>query len=79
MQKDSLYRQIKEFEGSECYMLFRTLFSVEIDAYRESNDSAKQEDMIRNQGAIAALKKLLKFTSPGSLETKNVYSGSIGD
>jgi hypothetical protein len=77
VQKDNLYNKIKEFEGTECFMLFRTLFSREIESYREANDSAKQEDVVRNQGAIAALRKILKFTAPG--EPKEVYSGSIGD
>lgn len=79
MQKDKLYNRLNEYDRTECHSLFRMLLEAEIQEYREGNDSVKATEVFRNQGAIACLKKLLKFTAPRSVEEKQVYDGGFGN
>jgi hypothetical protein len=77
--RGNLLTLLKEYELSECHKLFRSLLESEIQTWREANDNATQEDVLRNQGAIAAFKKVLKAVTPKDVEDLPTYDGGFGN
>lgn len=75
--RGNLLTQLKEYEFSECHKLFRRLLEQEIQTWREANDNATQEEVLKNQGAIAAFKKVLKAVSPKDVEDLPTYDGGF--
>lgn len=64
MDKSELIRKIAEYDATPAHRLLRKLFEVELEDIRQKNDEAEITEVTKNQGAIRALKRLLKVTSP---------------
>lgn len=77
MQKDKLYKELREYQSTACHFAFRELFKSELDSCRELNDYSTADDVLKNQGAIAVLKKLLKGTAQS--QEQKVYDGAISE
>lgn len=75
MQKETLLRKANEFRDSELHATFRALLLTEINILRERNDVAEKDDVLRNQGAIHSMKKLLKALSYNEDEKPTEYDG----
>ena len=60
--------------------MVRQILNERLQALREKNDAAEDKDVIRNQGAIAELKGILKILSPLKPENQRVeWDGGFGD
>ena len=77
MNKKELAEKIVPHEMTECHQYFQKLLEVLIQDARERNDTAVNEELYRNQGAVKELKQLLKSITRH--EIQRGFDGGYGD
>ena len=77
MSKRELIAKIVPHELTECHTYFQLLLELLLQDARERNDTAMNEDLYRNQGAVKELKHILK--SIKRHEIQRGFDGGYGD
>lgn len=76
-KKAEMIREIQQYTGTVQIQLVAALMDILIEDYREQSDNAEYNRVLKNQGAIAALKDVKKFCSfnPEKKDSIKNYSG----
>lgn len=77
MDRETLLARVNEQRDTDLHLTFRALLQVELNSLREKNDIAVPEDVLRNQGAIAFVKRMIKSLEPEGENTPH-YDGAYG-
>jgi len=75
MIRKELIALVKQHKETELYNVFVHLFRADIELLRAKNDTAEPKDVVKNQGAIAYLKRLSKELVPWGDENAPTYDG----
>jgi len=76
-QRKTVMAECKEFAQTDAARAFRKLVGVWIADLREKNDTAEQDEFLKNQGAIRELKLMHKGIGPKVQVTE--YDGAFGE
>ena len=71
------FSTVKEYAMSTPGMAFRKMLNKCIHDLRIKNDNADKDDVLRNQGAIAELKRIVKGITP--VELKDEFNGAFDE
>jgi len=77
MTSKEVVGKLREFEPTPCYRLFKLLCDTLIEEARARNDIAIDNEIYKNQGAIAELKSILK--SVRSRQAHTTYDGGYSE
>ena len=77
LSKKELIAKIRPHELTECHQYFQKLLGRLIQDARERNDTAIDNELYRNQGAVKELKQLLKSITRH--EIQRGFDGGYGD
>lgn len=80
MERKEVLGRLNQYKNTEAHTVLRLLLAMDLDLQRAQNDQANKEDVLKNQGAIRYIKKLLKQTGEYDEDKKpTVYDGGFGD
>jgi hypothetical protein len=77
MNSKEVIGKLREFEATPCYRLFKLLCDTLIEEARLRNDTAIDNDIYKNQGAIAELKTMSKLMSARQMHA--TYDGGYSE
>ena len=77
MTSKEVVGKLREFEATPCYRLIKLLCETLTDEARLRNDTAIDNELYKNQGAIAELKAMVRSLQPRT--PQKTYDGGYAE